>query len=188
MIPLGYMAKHVAGRTEFLKAASIDDICSVSPCISHDFCDWIKLWKHNGYWLFDSPEVILEITQSQHLDGSKLDLFYYEAFEKQYDAVSKQWRHFAPEPSFSTDITPPLHPPRFGFDIVSYSLGHSAECSPLSCNHLANEIPVNSHCLLESLADARQLLEAGAFDRSEPGPYRIVAVHSLGKMGKLFPG
>lgn len=188
MIPLGYMAKYVAGRTGFLESASIDDICSVSPCISHDFCEWINLWKHNGYWMFDSPEIIREIAKSQHLDGSKLDLFYYEAFEKQYDALSRQWRNFTPESSFPTNITPPLDPPRLGFDIVSYSLGNSAECSPLSCNHLANGIPVNSHCLLESLTDARQLLEAGAFEHSEPGPYRIVAVHSLGKMDILFPG
>jgi len=182
------MAKRIASPPEFLKAVHLDDICSVSRCISHDFCDWVKLWKHNGHWLFDSPEIILDIANSQQLCLSGLTLFYYETFEKEYDAVSRQWRDFAAEPSFPTHITPPLHPPRYGFDIVSYSMGNSAECSPLSCNHLANEIPVNNHCLLETLAGARQLLEAGAFDNSEPGPYRILAVHSLGKMDRLCPG
>jgi len=26
--------------------------------VSADFADYIEYWKHNDYWLFDSPEII----------------------------------------------------------------------------------------------------------------------------------
>jgi len=66
-----------------------------------------------------------------------------------------------------------------GYDVVTFSAGSSPECSPLSCNGLASEIATNRHCLLPSVAAARHLLERGAFDRGEPGPFRIFAVYSL---------
>ena len=66
-----------------------------------------------------------------------------------------------------------------GYDVVTFSFGNSAECSPLSCNALADEMQTNQHCLLSTLEQARQLLEWGRFDNTEPGPYRIFAVHSV---------
>ncbi len=66
-----------------------------------------------------------------------------------------------------------------GYDVVSFSAGTSPECSPLSCNGLAKEIPTNRHCLLDSFEEAKGLLEQGKFVKCEPGPYRIFAVHSV---------
>ena len=57
MFPAGYMAKRVAARPDWLPAARVSSIYSVSGCISKDFTDYIKFWKHNGYWLFDSPDL-----------------------------------------------------------------------------------------------------------------------------------
>lgn len=65
-----------------------------------------------------------------------------------------------------------------GYDVVTFSVRTSAECSPLSCNSLAAEVQTNQHCLLASLEQARQLLEDGKFKNTEPGPYRIFAVYS----------
>jgi hypothetical protein len=55
----------------------------------------------------------------------------------------------------------------------------SPECSPLSCNSLATGIVVNRHCLFDSFEQAVRALEAGAFDNSEPGPFRIFAVYKI---------
>ena len=58
MIPVGYMAKRVSICPETLQAKGITDIYSVSGCLSADFVDYIKYWRHNGYCFFDSPEIM----------------------------------------------------------------------------------------------------------------------------------
>jgi hypothetical protein len=67
-----------------------------------------------------------------------------------------------------------------GYDVATFAAGTSPECSPLSCNGLAAELAANRHCLFESLEQAKQSLETGKFDHSEPGPFRIFAVYTLG--------
>jgi hypothetical protein len=52
------MAKRVVKKPDWLKATDVDDLYSVSSCFSEDFTDYINYWKHNGYWFFDSPEII----------------------------------------------------------------------------------------------------------------------------------
>ena len=61
MIPVGYMYKTIIHEPHWLKAANVDGIYSLSGCISKNFTDYIKYWKHNGYWLFNSPAVMEEI-------------------------------------------------------------------------------------------------------------------------------
>ena len=62
MIPVGYMAKRVYKRPDWLQVDHVIDIFSVSGCVSEDFADYIGFWKHNGYWFFDSPEITSVIT------------------------------------------------------------------------------------------------------------------------------
>lgn len=174
------MMKRVAAGAPVVANPAVTRICSVSDCISEDFADWISHWKHNGYWLFDSPAVISEIASAAGVDTSGLTTFYYEVYEREFDDDSSSWSPFDPDLPFPVNVSSPENPTLLGFDVCSYSVGSAPECSPLSCNALANEIPVNGHCLLESLEQAVVLLEAGAFTNSEPGPYRIFAVYSLG--------
>jgi hypothetical protein len=65
MIPVGYMAKRVVKKPDWLKATNVVDLYSVSSCFSEDFADYINYWKHNGYWFFDSPEII-RIVAKEH--------------------------------------------------------------------------------------------------------------------------
>jgi hypothetical protein len=58
MFPVGYMAKRVAKNPERLKAPPVTEVFSVSSHVSDDFADYINYWKHDGYWLFDTPEMI----------------------------------------------------------------------------------------------------------------------------------
>jgi hypothetical protein len=46
MIPVGYMAKRVFTRPDWIKASRVADIHSVSNHVSDNFADY---WKHNGY-------------------------------------------------------------------------------------------------------------------------------------------
>jgi hypothetical protein len=36
--------------------------------MSEVFSDYVEYWKHNGFWLFDSPEVINNIAQENVID------------------------------------------------------------------------------------------------------------------------
>ena len=175
MIPAGYMAKHVREKPDSLKASQVKNIYSVSPCISENFADYISLWKHNGYWLFDSPEIILAGSRENSIDVTPTTLFYYEVYELEFDG--KGWNTFAP--NFPVNVTPPARKNLEGFDVVTFFARSSPECSPLSCNSLADQIPTNAHCLLASFEIAERSLSDEAFDDSEPGPYRIFSVYSL---------
>ncbi len=179
MIPAGYLAKRIASRPDSIKSDRVIDVYSLSSHVSQDFADYINYWKHNGYWLFDSPEVITQLAKenSIHLEGSKL--FYYEVYDLEYVDDQTRWRSFQPELSFKTNVTIPTRKVLEGFDVVTFYAGSTPECSPLSCNSLADEIMTNPHCLLPSLQDAINLLEGGKFAKGEPGPYRIFAVYSV---------
>lgn len=171
------MAKRIADRPDWLHAERVSDIYSVSGCVSRDFADYIDFWKHNGYWLFDSPEIILDVARENSIDLTGAALFFYEVYELQFD--DGEWIRFEPEASFRTNVRVPDIKVLEGWDVVNFWVQTSAECSPLSCNSLAADVETNAHCLLQSLEEARVLLESGIFDDAEPGPYRIFAVHSV---------
>ncbi|MGA7830525.1 MAG: hypothetical protein WCA21_06160 [Terracidiphilus sp.] len=178
MIPVGYMAKHICKRPDWLKAPNIVDIFSVSACVSVFFLnDYIPLWKHNGYWFFDSPEIIQTIARENGIDLQKIKLFYYEEYELEF--TGETWQSFSPEPSIPVNIAPPNQKKLEGFDVVTFSVGRSPGCSPLSCNGLAEELLTNSNCLLETFEEAESNLSAGQFVKCEDGPYRIMAVYSV---------
>ena len=178
MIPAGYLAKRVSVCPDWIKSDRIvADIYSVSGCVSKDFADYIGYWKHNGYWLFDSPDIILQLARQHAIDLTGTKLFFYQVHELECDDEGR-WTAFSPEPSFPTEVVIPAEKALEGYDIVTFFAKASAECSPLSCNGLAAELEVNQHCLLASFERAKQLLEEGRFRNSEPGPYRIFEVYS----------
>ena len=177
MVPAGYMAKRVVARPDWLHAERVSSIYSVSGCVSENFADYVNLWKHNGYWFFNSPDVIIEVARENNIDLAETTLFFYEVHELQFN--SGEWTSFEPERSFGTDVSVPQAKVLEGYDVVTFYAHTSPECSPLSCNSLAAEVETNGRCLLRSFDEARTLLESGKFNHSEPGPYRIFAVHSV---------
>ena len=179
MIPAGYMAKRVVTRPDWLEAAQVADVYSVSGCTSEEFTEYIKYWKHNGWWFFDSPQAILELARRESIDLAGTTLFFYEVHDQQFVDDSSSWEPVHPEPSLETQVAIPASPTLQGYDVVTFQAGTSPECSPLSCNGMAADVTTNEHCLLPSLDIARGLLEAGTFKNSEPGPFRILAVYSV---------
>lgn len=179
MIPVGYMYKKVCHQPDWLKSSTVKKIYSVSGCVSKDFCDWVNEWKHNGYWLFDSPKVMETIAKEKSIDLSGMALFFYKASQQQWDDNEQQWVNYKPEETFETDVQLPKATRLEGYDVVSFCTGTTCECSPLSCNHLAECVKVNAHCLLSSYEEATSLIRAGKLKGCEPGPYRIFEVHSV---------
>lgn len=179
MIPAGYLLKPAALRPVSVTNATVHHIYSVSTCITGSFADYIKYWKHNGFWFFDRTSDIDEICATEGISKHGLNLFYYEAHEQEFRPEQKKWSVFAPEPTLATKVERPECARLEGFDVVSFSSSQSPECSPLSCNALANDVSVNQHCLFPTLHDAITALDGGVFDDAEPGPFRVFAVYSV---------
>src|SRR5580700_9833837 len=176
MIPAGYMAKRVRKPKGF-QIDGIGDVHSVSGCVNENFADYIQYWKHNGYWLFDSPEIIRTVARENSIQLEGTSLFYYEVYEMEFDGQS--WCPYQPESSFTTNIAPAAGKKLEGFDVVTFFAKNSPECSPLSCNGMAKEIHTNDHCLLATFEEAYDGLTSGVFKDAEPGPFRIFAVYSV---------
>lgn len=179
MLPIGYMAKQIVARPEWLLAEGVEEILSLSGCFSKDFADWIDFWKHNDHWLFDSPAIIQELGHEHGIDLTNCRWFYYECHDSLYNEEARVWQAYNPETTFGTSVQAPVNAILRGYDVVSRSCGSTAECSPLSCNHMAGKIPVNRHCLLDSLEEAIQRIDLEEFVSCEPGPYQIIAVFEV---------
>jgi hypothetical protein len=178
LIPAGYLYKHVMPRPDWIPAESgIADIHSLSDCISENFCEYIEFWKHNGYWLFDDPATMEEIAKQSGTALSGMTLFYYEAYPLEFDAPTRAWRSF--DLCGDVNVTAPSEKELRGYDVCTFSTLTAPECSPLSCNQTASVVRVNKHCLFETFDRAKSVLEAGALDNSEPGPFRIFAVSTV---------
>ncbi|HTY07530.1 MAG TPA: hypothetical protein VMF29_00050, partial [Candidatus Edwardsbacteria bacterium] len=116
------MAKRVEVKPDWLKAPDVVDIYSVSRHVTDDFADYINYWKHNGYWFFNSPDIIIEIAKQNgiHLEGTIF--FYYEVHDKQWNEIKKTWESFNPEPSFETNVIKPQKTTKLaGYDVVTFS-------------------------------------------------------------------
>jgi hypothetical protein len=180
MIPMGYMAKKIPQRPEWLKVPSVIDVYSVSSCVNEDFAEYGDYWKHNEWWFFDSPEAIQTLSRDHSIDLHGTHLFYYEAFERQFD--EDEWRPFSPPTPTGKDtdgIVAPLSKILDGYDVVTILYSPAPECSPLSCNSLAEVTQTNSHCLFDTFENAQAAVESGQFNECEPGALRIFAVFSV---------
>lgn len=190
MIPVGYMYKLVGIPTASLTANNVVNVFSAGDCggsPSHFFADYIKYWKHNGYWFFNTPDLMQEIARMDHIDLSAMTLFYYEIYEFEFDKSDNQgrvagWFPFESESSFATDVLIPQEKDLAGYDVVEYVCRNSPECSLLSCSNLAAKFHVNAHCLFDTFGEAKAAVETGEFHAKEPGPYRILAVYEVKPM------
>jgi hypothetical protein len=179
MIPIGYMLKKVAQQPDWLNAPDVHLIYSLSGCVSENFMDYIPLWKHNGWWLFDDPSTLRALAVENRLMLDDLTMFYFEAFESEYDAEKKSWNPIVPEAGIPTNVKIPGRKSLHGYDVASFSVRTSPECSPLSCNSLACTIPTNQYCLLDDFQAAHDLVEQGVLHDCEPGPHRVISVYTV---------
>lgn len=174
------MAKKIPQRAEWLKAPLVVDVCSVSACVNEDFADYGNYWKHNGWWFFDCPEAIQTLCREHAIDLQGTRLFYCEAYELQFD--EEKWCPFSPADENLKDSHGAYAPSTKrldGYDVVTYLYSQAPECSPLSCNSLAEVVRTNSHCLFDTFEEAHAAVNSGQFNECEPGALRIFAVFSV---------
>ena len=168
----GYFPKQVVAAPVWLACPLVDDICSVSDCVSPGPADWVEHWIHNELGFFNTVADARFVSA----DGpATTTIFAYRLLTTRFRAGS--WESWA----FPADVAPEPLPPAFrslGFDAFNLSMDDvlGFECSPLSCNRLAQEWPVNRHCLLADLDTAVEAAERFSIDQPEPGVYYVAEV------------
>ena len=176
MIDGGYFPKRVANRPDGLNAPGVREICSVSHCMSSAPDGWIKHWRHNELGWFNSVEEALSVVPEAErplyrLFAYRLEPFVYRRGERLDMRVP-------------SDVRPDPIGPEFierGFDTASRSMENvlGVECSPLSCNYLAVEIPTNEFCLFPTQQAACEGAKAFSVEQPEPGDYYVIQVLEL---------
>ncbi|MXP28382.1 hypothetical protein GRI58_06045 [Porphyrobacter algicida] len=142
-------------------------------------------WMHNGFGLANSPEVLWELARESGAALSNSKLFFYSAYERELESDGwqfdpSQWQPLsrAASSEIPDEVTVPgpdvsLNP--LGYDVVVF--GDFLEHSPLSCNSIAADVPVNKYCLFDSFSEAKDAVEAGKFGGGcEEGSYKIFSV------------
>ncbi len=178
---LGYFPKHIATREEFIAKGwalneIVDEVCSVSGCLSDGPQDWINKWRHNFYFLYDSEEAAAEMTLGEQ---RCFDILAYRVLRRRFDENDET----PIDLSAPTVTSMPESYRRIGFDVIEslqkLECGASIGCSPLSCNGKAGETPVNRYCLIDDFETALETARrfASGRDRVEPGPYYLFEVY-----------
>ena len=167
---IGYFPKRTAKRPDWLKSPGVEEVCSVSTCVSDDPDGWIELWRHNAMSLFDTPELAWSAVPlpTRH----EFDLYAYQLFPLEFD--EGQPRLFT-IPSLHVQPLPSSFE-RLGYDVVSRSHGSHFECSPLSCNSMAEQTATNRYCLVDDAQTAFHFAAEFEAQGCEPGPYYVVEV------------
>jgi hypothetical protein len=168
-ILIGYVSKQLTPPPPNFEPTGLREIASVSNCIADRPDGWVTLWRHNDWFLYDSPELAREVAQE------------CAAYRWPVVAYLAHPMEFGPDGEVPISITTTARPmPEYfhllGWDVVSRSVTREFECSPLSCNGLANEVQVNELCLLDSEAGAIDFARRCATEQPEPGNYSVIEV------------
>jgi hypothetical protein len=174
---LGYCARRsytipFAGRAR--------EIASVSDCLSKRPDDWVKRWDFNRASLWNTEDQAWACVPDE--SKPELKLFAYRVLPVLFDTSGIE-KAVTIDQLFPADMpelpsaTPPYQ--RLGYDIVERDaatgiLGFG--CSPLSCNGMAESIPVNEFCLIDDMETALVAARRFGVEQPEPGPYVIVEV------------
>jgi hypothetical protein len=199
---IGYFPKSVSREPG---SPGIEEICSVSGCISAGPSGWVDLWRHNEWAVYDTERLA---------EGAVCDAFLIDV--EPDPTATPPWKVTLRQPPFPNGqlFAYKLFPVRFrpegpeslaidaakvaplsdryeklGYDAVVCDGGCvlGFGCSPLSCNGRAGDLPVNRYCLFDDPAEAlRQAEKLGAThgEGGEPGAY--VAVEVWRRRGPLL--
>lgn len=167
---IGYFPKKVVHRPDWLKAAGVTAIRSVSTCISKAPEGWIQSWTHNDLFIYSTRAAAAAVVPQAEL--GQYELHAYRMLPSVFDHGERRAIEL---PKLGVE---PLAPEfqSVGFDAVSRSWASTFDCSPLSCNLMAQEIATNEHCLLSNLAVAEEVAHRFAREEPEPGPYYVLEV------------
>ena len=167
-ILVGYFAKPTKVPKDWTPS-SVSEMCSVSNCLNPAPEGWVEYWRHNDLGFFDTREAAWSILP----EGAKdFRLFAYRLLPVRY--VQEKAEPFELALGNVAALTPEFT--SLGFDVVNKTYSAFFECSPLSCNGMANEVAVNQFCLLATLDEAIAFAERCAREEPEPGPFYVIEV------------
>ena len=185
MIPVGYLRKRKTARPEWLDAPTVKSVVAVSDCVMKPVLDVFTLGGFNGWFFFDAPSCFDLTLRELGADFEETCLLYFEVYEEDFDELTHQWG-VLPLPQDPVNVLQPTGAQLLGFDVASFYMRSSPECSGLSCSSHAAKLEPNEHGLFATLEDAKAALEKGFFDRAEPGPHRIFAVHRIDETSAIL--
>jgi hypothetical protein len=166
---IGYFAKRITLKPDWISAPAIVEICSVSDCIAPAPENWIQHWTHNELWVYDTVAAARAVIPAG--EEAQFAMYAYRIVPVIFsDGVGN---------SLEIPAHPEALPPAFtslGFDVVSRSVGTNFECSPLSCCDLAGDWSANQFCLLSDLDTAIAAATTFSVEQPEPGPYVVIEV------------
>jgi hypothetical protein len=194
MRPAGYLVKRVVPPPSWLVSSRthVREVCSLSTCVNDTVIDPRESWQHNGFGLANSPDLLRDLAALNDVDLTGAELFFYSAYEMELESDGwnfdpDAWRTRTPDDTatIADDVVTPeaSHLSLLGYDVVAIEHGYFH--SPLSCNSIAAEMPVNTWCLIDGFEEAKAAIDAGRFGGGcEPGAYTIFAVY---RVSDFFP-
>jgi hypothetical protein len=172
----GYFPKRTIRRPDWLTAAVVEEVCSVSTCMSPGPENWVDVWRHNELGWYDSAELAWAVVPE---DAVGFEVFAYALAPVVFVAGEQR-------PLALPELAVAMRPSAYevvGFDAVSKSDSDFFECSPLSCNNMAGEVPVNRYCLVNTASEAVAAARRFSLDQPEPGNYYVIQVWRAARGG-----
>lgn len=180
-VAMGYSAKTHLDGTASINQGEWRFPCvpiTLSGCIVKGFGDDISTFRHNGWYLYDTPSILAELAAAEKVPRASLRLLYAEVYPRTFSEAGVDLGELKPDPHFDTDIKPPADKTLLGYDVVNFYAGNFPECSYLSCNAMYREIDgLNEYLLFPDWQNALEKLQAGVFSHCEPGPTRLIALY-----------
>lgn len=167
--PIGFLPKNTAIPTGWSSLRQVTEICSVSCHVNSTPDGCFERWVHNRLGFFST---LADARAAIATHPESFVVFAYRLLMVRFAAGRQE--ALLPDDSLAESI--PCSFVSRGFDVVSRSVTSFFECSPLSCNGMADEVPVNSGCLVETVEEAIALAERFSLEQPEPGPYYVVEV------------
>lgn len=183
---IGYISKSRVIRTQWVSPwpdhpnvgfpcpAPVEEICSVSNCISRRLRGWDDPVHGNALGLYDDARRAWGVVPVE--SRADFALFAYRLWPVQFQNGQEEpiqlWWEPAVEPMSDTFV-------RLGWDAVVGGNGHTFGCSPLSCNsgaHIVRCAELNRYCLVANERAAIDLARSFSITQPEPGPYCVVEV------------
>lgn len=185
---LGYSRRELPPRPDWTADPRVERIASVTECRGSRPEGWIERWDFNDAGLYEDPSH----PSLAGVDQARYHLFSHEFYPLRFDRYGGTVEIPLAD-VFGATFVPPRRGTDglvfIGFDIVqrwvegqpgkvdanAFSGGFG--CSPLSCNGLAPEHPVNRLCLIDRWEDAVSTARRLGIQQPEPGCYYIFGVH-----------
>ncbi len=155
-------------------------VCSVSDCLAERPPGWIDRWDFTRAGCYDNEATALG-TVPPGVE-TRYVCFAYHLVPPALEFGGGRAPRAADElfdgrlPPLPVDAGPPAGYARLGYDAVSVGATAGFECSPLSCNGMVTEIPVNRWCLLDDLEHALDVAKRFDGEQPEPGDYVVIEV------------